>query len=188
MLFSVIFYLSFLPCLRSPAHFLHGSVILLFLQWIGFRLLSQAWRLLPWFLPSLRNSLPLSLLITLCPSLSPPPHSLPLSLREQSWCVCVIPILCSLIGRLRTSNIMETISVTTRAAFSSSSLPFHFFPSLLPAHLSFSILCFCLTLFHLNHTCCSQSKNCGTICKTAVRQECQCYVPWIHQQWPWASL
>lgn len=31
---------------RIPAHFLHGSVISLFLQWIGFQLLSQARRLL----------------------------------------------------------------------------------------------------------------------------------------------
>lgn len=76
------FYL-FLSLASFPCAFPSWECHLPFLQWIGFQLLSQAWRLLsPGFCHLSQNSLPFSLLITIPPSRSCPPRSLPLSLTR----------------------------------------------------------------------------------------------------------
>lgn len=151
-------------CFIFPGHFLHGSVVSLFLQWIGFQLLSRAQRLLsPGFchlykthchFHSTSPSLPFyPLLLALCFYL----------LQGRVVCVCmcvracVILILCSLIGLLQPSNIIETISANTKG--SSLCSPLHF-TSPHPAHHLFLSLCtscpsppvYCVNSSHLQHT------------------------------------
>ncbi len=177
-----IFFLSFLSLSlhlpRFPAHFLHGSVISLFLQWIGFQLLSRAWRLLsPGFchlskthchFHSSSPSLPLyPLLLAPCLYL--------LQGRVVCVCVCVITILCSLIGLLRTSNIMETISANSRVVFflPFPASPFYLSPSLSPP--LFSALPLSLTSFPPCQTYCSISRRHGASYRKQVRMGV--YVP-----------
>lgn len=56
----------FLSCLPpSPPRFLHGTVIFLFLRWIGFSAAVTSTNAAPlWFLPSFQKSLPLPLAFT----------------------------------------------------------------------------------------------------------------------------
>lgn len=70
----------FLSCLPpSPPRFLHGTVIFLFLRWIGFSAAVTSADAAPlWFLPSFQKSLPLPLAFTSTRRPSPhPPHPPP---------------------------------------------------------------------------------------------------------------
>lgn len=80
----------FLSCLPpSPPRFLHGTVIFLFLRWIGFSAAVTSTDAAPlWFLPSFQKSLPLPLAFT--STRRPSPHPLPsllASFTGQS-CAC----------------------------------------------------------------------------------------------------
>lgn len=84
-------FLSFLlpspPLPHFLAHLLHGSVSSLFLQWIGFQPLSQAWRLLP-----LISAIFPRLTASFTPHNSPPspsPHPWLHLLQGRVFCACV---------------------------------------------------------------------------------------------------
>lgn len=149
---------------------------------------------LPWFLPSLQNSLPLSLHITILSFLSSPPRSLLLSLTGQSGVGCVCVCVCVHACVCNSDSLQPNWTVAAFKHYRNNFSQHQRFLSLLPTPFYFSPFCsppFPFSLHLLPFTSCLLcqliSPTAHLSCKLWKNVSCECndYVAWHH--WMWAQ-